>query len=260
MNRRPLSNFEERLERLIEGSFARLFRGALNPRTVAVQLARAIEDHTMADSEGRELAPTEYEVHLHPDDYVALLSQTPDLSRQLSGHVVAYCLETGLHLINTPLIRLVSAPAVPPRDLRIHARHVTRKHDTTQIMKPVDLPVKKATPPPDAQLIIDGQRTIPLVEEVINIGRHPDNNIVLSDLQVSRHHVQLRLRHGRYVIYDRQSRGGTFVNGQQINEHILAPGDVIRIGHVSVLYMEEDPRDALDDTQIDYIPPDILEG
>lgn len=96
---------------------------------------------------------------------------------------------------------------------------------------------------------------------MFNIGRHPDNDLVLSDLRISRHHVQLRLRHSRFVIYDRKSRGGTFVNGNPISEHILTSGDVIRIGGVTLLYMEDEPSDRrLSDTQLDMLPPDRFEG
>ncbi len=259
MKKRRISDFEERLERLIEGGFARLFRGPLHPREVALQLARAIEDNTIAGASGREAAPTHYEIRFSTDDHVVLLAQTPDLDSQLAGEVVNYCQETGLLLLAPPEIVLIADPEVPTRSVRIEAKHIIHKHQTTQLMEPVDRPL--TSPAPDAQLIIDGQRTVPINREIFNIGRHPENDLVISDLRISRHHLQVRLRHGRFVLYDTQSRGGTYVNGQRVNEHILSPGDVIRIGGISLLYVEEEtPKGGLSDTQHDLLPPDLSEG
>ena len=261
MNRRRFSNLEERLERLIEGGFARLFRGGLQPREVAVQLVRAIEDNISVDPAGREAAPCRFRIGFDQDDLAPLLAQTPDLGKRLAQHVITYCQENGLYLAETPQITLVNDPQAQPGTISIIAAHVTDTHSTTQTMEPIRYQARPSLEPPDAQLIVNGKRSVPLKGEIYNIGRHPDNDLVLEDLRVSRHHVQIRHRHGRYTLYDRQSRGGSYVNGQQVNEHLLTPGDVIRLGSTSILYMEEDelnPR--LSDTQIDMLPPDLPEG
>jgi pSer/pThr/pTyr-binding forkhead associated (FHA) protein len=64
---------------------------------------------------------------------------------------------------------------------------------------------------------------------------------VIDDARVSRSHAQLRLRFGHYVVYDLGSSGGTFVNGQRIEECVLRPGDVISLGGVPVIYGEDAP-------------------
>ncbi len=259
MKNRRISNFEDRLERLVEGSFARLFRGPLHPRDVALQLAKSIEDNTIVGGGGREAAPTQYQIRLFPDDYTVLIAQTPDLTQQLAREVVDYCQETGFHLLSTPEVILIPDPAVQARTLQVDVRHIVHKHETTQIMEPVDLPLVGSRL--DASLIIDGQRTVPINRDIFNIGRHPENNLVISDVRVSRHHLQIRLRHERFILYDKQSRGGTYVNGQRVNEHILSPGDVIRIGGASLLYMEEEsPSGSITDTQQDMVPPNLPEG
>lgn len=262
MSKRRLSNFEERLERLIEGGFARLFRGPLHPHEVALQLARAIEDNTLTTSEGVDVAPSYYQIRFNPDDQATLLAQTPDLVAQLVKQVVTYCLEAELQLTSTPEVILLADAEIQPRNLRIEARHLSKKRDTTQLMERVDFGQPPAARmPADAQLIVDGQRTVPLTREIFNVGRHPDNDLVLSDPRISRHHLQLRLRHGRYVLYDTESRGGTYVNGMRVSEHILLPGDVIHIGGVSLLYMEEEPQPRdMGDTQLDVLPPDLPKG
>jgi pSer/pThr/pTyr-binding forkhead associated (FHA) protein len=65
---------------------------------------------------------------------------------------------------------------------------------------------------------------------LITIGRASDNDVIVDDAQVSRHHCQLKLQHGAYSFADLGSRNGSLVNGQPVTEIALGPGDVIRIG------------------------------
>ena len=77
----------------------------------------------------------------------------------------------------------------------------------------------------------DGAAQAP-VASVMKIGRRPDNDIVVSDLGVSKQHAELRLSPtGRYQIIDMGSHNGTFVNGCRVNQANLDDGDIISIGH-----------------------------
>jgi hypothetical protein len=69
---------------------------------------------------------------------------------------------------------------------------------------------------------------------VIRIGRHPDNDIIISDPRVSEHHAELRRTPaGRYSITDLGSRNGTYVNGTRVSQQELNEGDIIAIGHAT---------------------------
>ena len=58
---------------------------------------------------------------------------------------------------------------------------------------------------------------MPLPVKALRIGRAPDNDVVLSDLKVSRHHAEVRRSPtGRYEIVDLGSHNGTYVNGQRV--------------------------------------------
>jgi pSer/pThr/pTyr-binding forkhead associated (FHA) protein len=83
------------------------------------------------------------------------------------------------------------------------------------------------TIPEEAFLIIDGVKVFPLSESVVNIGRRLDNHLVIDDVRVSRCHAQLRAINSRYVIFDLNSSGGTFINGRKMTQAVLYPGDVI---------------------------------
>ena len=76
------------------------------------------------------------------------------------------------------------------------------------------------------------------MSEPVRIGRLPDCAIALSDSQASRHHAEVaRVEHG-YAITDLGSLNGTTVNGVKVQEHVLADGDVIRIGETAIRYEE----------------------
>ena len=65
----------------------------------------------------------------------------------------------------------------------------------------------------------------------VQIGRLPDNDIVLDDLLVSRHHAELYRCSGSWRLVDLASPNGTYVNGQRITQATIVEGDLIGIGH-----------------------------
>ncbi|ARF82393.1 FHA domain-containing protein [Kitasatospora aureofaciens] len=66
----------------------------------------------------------------------------------------------------------------------------------------------------------------------VRIGRAPDNDLVLDDLLVSRHHAELReLPDGRHEIVDLGSHNGTYLNGLPVRHSPIGPADIVGIGH-----------------------------
>lgn len=81
-----------------------------------------------------------------------------------------------------------------------------------------------------------------LDQELINIGRKLDNNIVIQDPRVSRNHAQIRLVKKNYVILDLNSTGGTFVNGKRVTKSMLYSGDTVSFSSVIVQFIQDAPR------------------
>jgi ABC transport system ATP-binding/permease protein len=81
----------------------------------------------------------------------------------------------------------------------------------------------------------------------ITVGRLPDNDVVLDDLLVSRRHARLDLTPAGARITDLGTGNGTYVNGRRVTEAVLAPGDVIGIGH-ALLQLDGDRLLAYVDT------------
>lgn len=69
-----------------------------------------------------------------------------------------------------------------------------------------------------------------LLQPTISIGRMPDNDVMLDDLLVSRHHAQLRQVGGVWTLFDLGSGNGTFVNGVRVRQQPISERDVIGVG------------------------------
>lgn len=78
------------------------------------------------------------------------------------------------------------------------------------------------------------------IDQAVILGRLDSNDIPIHDRKASREHAKIYRQGDRFAIVDLNSSNGTFVNGEKITKHILAEGDQIRIGVVSLRF--EDPE------------------
>jgi pSer/pThr/pTyr-binding forkhead associated (FHA) protein len=93
--------------------------------------------------------------------------------------------------------------------------------------------------PDNAFLIVDGTKVVPLNQSIITVGRSLDNVVVIDDPRVSRHHMQLRLINGHFVLFDLNSSGGTFLNGQRTNQAVMYAGDLISLAGVKLIFVHD---------------------
>jgi serine phosphatase RsbU (regulator of sigma subunit)/pSer/pThr/pTyr-binding forkhead associated (FHA) protein len=75
-----------------------------------------------------------------------------------------------------------------------------------------------------------GERDVTLDHFPFTIGRRETNDLRLGGSEVSREHAEIVVDEGRFVLRDRDSRYGTFVNGESVKECPLTAGDRIRLG------------------------------
>ncbi|MBZ0277621.1 MAG: FHA domain-containing protein, partial [Anaerolineae bacterium] len=158
----------------------------------------------------------------------------------LSEYVVELASQAGCKLINTPIIDMQEEPSLGSSQFIIKAEHSGIRRSTTALMERIAIPASSAQSH-NPQMVINGQRAIQIEGDIVNIGRSRDNHIVIEDASVSRYHLQLRLRHGRYMLFDTQSQSGTFVNDVAVKQHVLQNSDVIRIGNTHIVYTEDTP-------------------
>ena len=77
-----------------------------------------------------------------------------------------------------------------------------------------------------------------LGQQVVKAGRHPESDIFLDDITVSRRHVEITPSgDGAYALRDVGSLNGTYVNRERIEEAELSPGDEVQIGKFKLVYL-----------------------
>ena len=75
-----------------------------------------------------------------------------------------------------------------------------------------------------------GRRIVPIAKSPFEIGRRETNDLRLAGSEVSRDHAEITIDSNRFTLHDRNSRYGTYVNGEQVTERVLAHGDKVRLG------------------------------
>ena len=86
---------------------------------------------------------------------------------------------------------------------------------------------------PDARLEVTdalGRRIVPVSKNLFEIGRRETNDLRLAGSEVSRDHAEISVEGNRFTLRDRNSRYGTYVNGEQVTDRVLVHGDRIRLG------------------------------
>jgi pSer/pThr/pTyr-binding forkhead associated (FHA) protein len=89
-----------------------------------------------------------------------------------------------------------------------------------------------------AKLVIQNQgmtgRACELQADRTTIGRVEDNTFQIADPSVSSHHCEVHLRGSDIVIRDLNSTNGSFINGNKVEENVLKPGQILRLGQVEL--------------------------
>ena len=81
-------------------------------------------------------------------------------------------------------------------------------------------------------------QAFPLSEQVTRLGRHPDSEIMLDDITVSRRHAEVTRTADGYIVSDAGSLNGTYVNGQRVDQTRLANSDELQVGKFRLVFFE----------------------
>jgi len=92
----------------------------------------------------------------------------------------------------------------------------------------------------------DQGRRFELDSPVIGVGREASSDVRLHDVEVSRRHAQIVQTDGNFRLVDLGSSNGTFVNEQQIDQHVLQSGDRVQIGRTLMIFTGNEDRSSLD--------------
>ena len=242
------ARLEAFLERLFEAPAGRL-GATLQPILLTKRIERAMDSGKSFGAAGI-IVPNRYDLHLHPADYASFEPYRGSLEDDLAHGAMARARRERYHLVARPSVHLVADPLVPRGDVRVAANVV----DVAGEPIPEPMPAQPsahtmvlARPGHEVAAPDSVSRAFLLVRTegapqvrfdlggaVISIGRASDNDVIVDDPEVSRHHCQLKLQHGAYSLADLGSRNGSWINGQPVSEVALGPGDMIRIGSTEI--------------------------
>jgi pSer/pThr/pTyr-binding forkhead associated (FHA) protein len=102
---------------------------------------------------------------------------------------------------------------------------------------------------PTVQVIFKGKvvQSVPFDRESLLIGRSRDNDLVIDNLSVSRHHARLSVREGQVILEDQGSENGCLVNGRRVARAAITDEDEVFIGKHQILLRAPESDSSLDD-------------
>jgi pSer/pThr/pTyr-binding forkhead associated (FHA) protein len=117
----------------------------------------------------------------------------------------------------------------------------------TQEMAVDDVTAVENLPLGSAMLLVqrgpDAGARFLLDTDIVTVGRHPDSDIFLDDISVSRRHANFTRTETGYVISDLGSLNGSYVNRDRIDTDVaLTGGDEVQIGKYRLIYFAGSPR------------------
>ena len=243
-----LGRIERLLENAVEGTTRGLFRVRLQPVELAKAATRAMDEQMVIGPEGPEVANA-YRILLHPDDFARFASFRASLEAKITRYLDTYARDRGLRPVAAWQVELAADESVPRRRVRVDAAMVDPDIPDEPAPAAVGAPIEGTMPMPeaypplppspvdgafDAWIVLEDGRELRLDGAATTLGRALDNDVVIADSRVSRHHVQLVLDRRGVVARDLGSTNGTSVAGRKGAEHRLAEGDELSLGGYKV--------------------------
>lgn len=237
------------MESVVERPFARLLRTRMQPIEVAKRLSREMEaQRTVAIN--RVLVPNHFVVGLSAEDFDHFAPIQAMLQREMATYLRDYAGEHRYSMPGEPSVALERDESLRPSSLRIVARMdepdgspATAPLQPTQVMPSGDVPVAGGAPgrTKQARIELEGASCY-LDRDVVTVGRGLDNDVVVEDRRVSRHHARIQRGPRGWEVMDLASTNGTFVNGRQVKQRLIESGDMISLGGLDMKFFLEAPK------------------
>ena len=248
-----LQRFEKRLEGLVEGAFAKVFKGVVHPVEILNAMQREAEAHKAILAGGRTLVPNRYVIDLSPYDHSRLAPYAAALAQELAQSQAEFIGEQGWTVYGDVIVEIERGDGLDTGMFRVTAEVYTGG-DVAPAPAGYDAPpgypgggygqqggyggppMGGGGPARNARLISSDGRTYPLSVGSTVIGRGDQANLRLPDVGISRRHARIDFDGGQVVLTDLGSTNGTSVNGQRVSAVALNPGDMVQLGTTTLTF------------------------
>lgn len=246
-----LQRFEKRLEGLVEGAFAKVFKGVVHPVEILNAMQREAEAHKAILAGGRTLVPNRYVIDLSPYDHSRLAPYAAALAQELAQSQAEFIGEQAWTVYGDVIVEIERGDGLDTGMFRVTAEVFTGAEPSGyDAPPPAYSPYDQQPQQYDQQgygqpaggrtgnvrLVSADGRTYPVAIGSTVIGRGDQANLRLPDVGISRRHARLDFDGGQVVLTDLGSTNGTMVNGQRISAVALSPGDMIQIGTTTLTF------------------------
>ncbi len=214
-----IKKVENKIEKIVEGTFAKFFSSELKPVEISRKIVREIELNRSIGVHGDHLAPNDFDVAISESDYSNLIKAKEPLEQELEETIRDYSYQEGYIFLGSINVSIKKEENLRAGTFRIDAR---LKQDESGC-------------PPGALVLPDGKR-IQIGNRVITIGRLQDSTVCIDDPSISRNQAEVLLRETGYLLSDLGSTNGTLVNGRRISQHVLTDHDQIEFGSYRIRF------------------------
>jgi hypothetical protein len=225
-----LDRFEDQVNTLVQGAFAKAFPSEVQPVEIAAALQSEMEENALTLAGGTVVAPNDFLIEVSSHDAKRLMTHIEALRINLVDFAGITARQNDWTLLDKVHVQIDEDP-----DLDLGVFRVTANRSTgAKASEP--LPSYRVQNPPN--LIINGT-SYPLEMSIVVIGRGADADLRVNDPAVSRRH--LRISYSEAATFeDLETRNGTVLNGESVTSGELKDGDKLMIGSTTIIYRESD--------------------
>ena len=260
-----LKGIEKRMESLVEGVFGRAFRRQIHPVEIAKGLTKQMDEARMV-SISRTYAPNDFTVHLSKEDTESIQAYEDSLRDELIQYASTHAENKKYHLMTPPRIRFETedtlrfgefgvtakltggggprekgAPSDTSGQTRIFRTDEGEEETQGEAQGTAAISLDEATKHNLAVEIVElvvGEKTHKLDGRgPWSVGRSEENDITISDPNISRKHARLLRAENGFVVEDLGSTNGTLLDGAPIDRERIESGDELTFGQTGARFV-----------------------
>lgn len=221
-----MDRFERRLDRLVNGVFAKAFKSEVQPVEVAAALQRECDDRAAIVSRERTMIPNDFVVELGQHDHDRLAMYADPLGAELAAMVREHADEQGYQFMGPVAVGFELVDDLDTGVFRVRSQ-VTAASAGAPAGEPAPASVSAALELRGSTLALTRRHTV--------IGRGAEADLRLDDPGISRRHAEIVLSDPPRIT-DLGSTNGTYVDGERVGSAELYDGIKLGLGSVTLVF------------------------